>query len=170
MPSSRSTPTRRRFKASATESVLLLNQAFKSLVAKNVQEGRLRATESSVDAFADVDAAIVCVSTPSMPDGSVDIRPMMRVFDVLAESAETCGRPRLVLVRSTIAPGMLRRVLDRHRTGSLRRRGKSGVPAGDGRHQGFRSSSRSSSSAATDQRRPGRRQRSLLGCRGPGTF
>ncbi len=88
---------------------------LQELVAKGVQEGRLRAKESSVDAFADVDAAIVCVSTPSMPDGSVDIRPMMRVFGVLAEAAEKFGSVRLVLVRSTIAPAMLRRVLDRHR-------------------------------------------------------
>ena len=93
----------------------VVEPGLQELVTKNVQAGRLRATESSVDAFADVDAAIVCVSTPSMPDGSVDIRPMMRVFGVLAEAAETHGSVRLVLVRSTIAPAMLRRVLDRHR-------------------------------------------------------
>jgi GDP-mannose 6-dehydrogenase len=94
----------------------VVEPGLQELVAKNVREGRLRAMESSVDAFADVDAVIVCVSTPSMPDGSVDIRPTMRVFDVLAAAAENPGGPRLVIVRSTIAPGMLRRVLDRHRT------------------------------------------------------
>jgi GDP-mannose 6-dehydrogenase len=93
----------------------VVEPGLQDLVAKNVREGRLRAAESSVDAFADVDAAIVCVSTPSMPDGSVDIRPMMRVFAVLGEAADKHGTPRLVLVRSTIAPAMLRRVLDRHR-------------------------------------------------------
>jgi GDP-mannose 6-dehydrogenase len=97
----------------------VVEPGLQELVTKNVQAGRLRATESSVDAFADVDAAIVCVSTPSMPDGSVDIRPMMRVFGVLAAAAEKHGSLRLVLVRSTIAPAMLRRVLDRHRTGAF---------------------------------------------------
>jgi GDP-mannose 6-dehydrogenase len=92
----------------------VVEPGLQELVTKGVQEGRLRARESSVEAFAEVDAAIVCVSTPSMPDGSVDIRPMMRVFGVLAEAAEKSGGVRLVLVRSTIAPAMLRRVLDRH--------------------------------------------------------
>jgi len=72
--------------------------------------------ESTVDAFAEVDVAIVCVSTPSMPDGSIDIRPMMRVFQTLAEAGAKFGSVRLVLVRSTIAPLMVRRVLDRYRT------------------------------------------------------
>jgi len=89
-------------------------------VATSVREGRLDAEESSVDAFAGTDAAIVCVSTPSMPDGSVDIRPMQRVFGVLADAAQRFGAPRLVLIRSTIAPGMLRRVLDGHRTAAFR--------------------------------------------------
>jgi GDP-mannose 6-dehydrogenase len=97
----------------------VMEPGLQELVAKNVQEGRLRARESSVDAFADVEAAIVCVSTPSMPDGSVDIRPMVRVFGVLAAAAEQFGRVRLVLVRSTIAPAMLRRILDRHRAASF---------------------------------------------------
>src|SRR5262245_33197077 len=39
---------------------------------------------------------------------------MCRVFAVLAEAAETIGRPRLVLVRSTIVPAMLRRIIDKH--------------------------------------------------------
>jgi threonine dehydrogenase-like Zn-dependent dehydrogenase len=69
----------------------VVEPGLQELVTKNVQEGRLRAKESSVGAFANVDAAIVCVSTPSMPDGSVDIRPMMRVFGVLAEAAEKFG-------------------------------------------------------------------------------
>ncbi len=94
----------------------VVEPGLQELVGKGVREGRLSSKESSVDAFADVDAAIVCVSTPSMPDGSVDIRPMMRVFGVLADAAEKHGSLRLVLVRSTIAPAMLRRVLERHRT------------------------------------------------------
>lgn len=97
----------------------VVEPGLQELVAKSVQEGRLRAKESSVEAFAEVDAAIVCVSTPSMSDGSVDIRPMMRVFGVLAAAAERFGSVRVVLVRSTIAPAMLRRVLDRHRAASF---------------------------------------------------
>jgi GDP-mannose 6-dehydrogenase len=86
------------------------------LVAATVQAGSLQACESTVSAFEGMDAAIICVSTPSMPDGSVDIRPMMRVFSVLADAVETSRNPRLVIVRSTIAPGKLRRVLDKYIT------------------------------------------------------
>ncbi len=97
----------------------VIEPGLQELVAAGVKTGRLNATEPTVDAFADMDAAIVCVSTPSMPDGSVDVRPMMRVFALLAEAADTIGRPRLVVVRSTIAPAMLRRVLDRYPAGKI---------------------------------------------------
>jgi GDP-mannose 6-dehydrogenase len=97
----------------------IVEPGLDELVAENVRSGRLRAEESSVKAFASMDAAIVCVSTPSMADGSIDLRPMMRVFSMLAEAAETLGSPHLVLVRSTIAPGVLRRVLERHRAAPL---------------------------------------------------
>jgi GDP-mannose 6-dehydrogenase len=94
----------------------VVEPGLQELVGAGVKAGRLGASEPTLEAFRGLDAAIVCVSTPSMPDGSVDIRPMMRVFAVLAQAAETVGSPRVVLVRSTIAPGMLRRVLDKHLT------------------------------------------------------
>ena len=71
-------------------------------VAGGVQSGRLRARESAVHAFEEVEAAIVWVSTPSMPAGSVDVRPMMRVFGILAAAAEQVSslRPAMVVRRS----------------------------------------------------------------------
>jgi GDP-mannose 6-dehydrogenase len=94
----------------------VIEPCLQELVAAAVKTGRLHASEPAVNAFEGVDAAIVCVSTPSMPDGSVDLRPMMRVFAVLAEAAETLRRPQLVLVRSTIVPAMLRRIIDKYST------------------------------------------------------
>ena len=97
----------------------VVEPGLQELVARNVQEGRLQAMASSVDAFMDVDASIICVSTPSMPDGSVDVRPMMRVFAVLVEAAQKAGQSQLVIVRSTIAPGVLRRILERYSPAQL---------------------------------------------------
>jgi GDP-mannose 6-dehydrogenase len=94
----------------------VIEPGLQELVATAVKTGRLYAREPAVDAFERVDAAIVCVSTPSMPDGSVDLRPMMRVFAVLAEAVEALGCPHLVVVRSTIVPAMLRRIIDKHST------------------------------------------------------
>src|SRR5262245_20133198 len=82
----------------------VVEPGLEDLVTRVLQSGRLRASDSTVEAFAGIDAAIVCVSTPSMPDGSVDVRPMMRVFRVLAAAAEQVPSLRLVIVRSTIAP------------------------------------------------------------------
>src|SRR5262245_9409218 len=58
----------------------VIEPGLQELVAAGVKTGRLCATEPAVSAFEDVDAAIVCVSTPGMPHGSVHLRCIMRVF------------------------------------------------------------------------------------------
>jgi hypothetical protein len=67
---------------------------------------------------------------------------------------------RLVLVRSTIAPAMLRRVLDRHRTATFAVVANPEFLRGNGRDSGFRSSPFLVFGGTIDWKQP-RRQRDL---------
>lgn len=86
----------------------VLEPGLDVLIEEQVRAGRLRSEEPSRETLALVDAAIVCVSTPSMPDGSVDVRPLRRALVSLAEASATRSTPLFIVIRSTIAPNLLR--------------------------------------------------------------
>jgi GDP-mannose 6-dehydrogenase len=85
---------------------------LEELMASQVAAGRLRATTPCERALAEADAILVCVSTPSLKAGGVDARPLQRVFASIGKAAATRPRPLTVVVRSTIAPGRLRQIVN----------------------------------------------------------
>ncbi len=75
--------------------------------------GRLVATNSVAEALVGTDLAIVCVGTPSGPDGGHDMRYIIDVTRQIA--AELARQPRggrtAVAYRSTMKPGTMRRLI-----------------------------------------------------------
>ncbi len=86
----------------------IIEPGLADLVQSGVQEGRLTATESAVEAVGATDLALICVSTPSRPNGDLDDGYLAKV----AEEIGTCMRGRdqryTVVVRSTALPGTMR--------------------------------------------------------------
>lgn len=77
------------------------------LVATAVAEGRLTATRDAAAAIAATDLSIVCVGTPSNPNGSLDTRYVVRVAEEIG--AAIADKPgHMVVVRSTVLPGTMR--------------------------------------------------------------
>ncbi|MDK9696951.1 MAG: nucleotide sugar dehydrogenase [Siculibacillus sp.] len=78
------------------------------LIAEAVAAGRLRATTEVGDVLDDRDVAIVCVGTPSAPDGSHD---MSHIAGVTRQIARALRSPRdvplTVVYRSTVRPGTI---------------------------------------------------------------
>jgi GDP-mannose 6-dehydrogenase len=71
-------------------------------------KGRLSATLSSAEALADAELVMICVGTPSAPNGDVDLSQLRRVSVEIGEAlARLMPRPRRlpVAVRSTVFPG-----------------------------------------------------------------
>jgi GDP-mannose 6-dehydrogenase len=89
----------------------VLEPGLSELVSSVVAAGRLRAALPDDGLFADVDIAILCVSTPSLASGAIDIRPARRVFAALAKGLQRRGSPLVVVVRMTILPGKLREII-----------------------------------------------------------
>lgn len=75
-----------------------------------VAAGMLRASTSAADA-ADCEVAVLCVGTPSLPNGAQDLRALERVCRDVGESFAPSLEYPTVIVRSTVLPGALREQL-----------------------------------------------------------
>lgn len=83
----------------------LSEPALDELIADNVKAGRLRATTNAAQAVADSEMALICVGTPSLPNGSVNIAYVERVVREIGTVLREINQDLLVVLRSTCLPG-----------------------------------------------------------------
>jgi GDP-mannose 6-dehydrogenase len=97
--------------------VELINQGKPTVVEEGIGElvaamhaaGRLRATLDTVEAVASSSISLVCVGTPSKPNGSLDLQYVKKVSTEIGEALRKKNRGRhVVVVRSTVLPGTTR--------------------------------------------------------------
>lgn len=78
------------------------------LTAAVVSAGKLRATSEARVAVASTDLALVCVGTPSLPDGAQNLDYVRRVCQQIGEALAARRRGYFcVVIRSTLLPGVL---------------------------------------------------------------
>jgi GDP-mannose 6-dehydrogenase len=79
------------------------------LVATAVQRGNLRATTDPVVALDRAAVSLLCVGTPSMPQGGTDLTYLRRALDNIQKALALAAPPasgfHAVVVRSTVPPG-----------------------------------------------------------------
>lgn len=81
------------------------------LLAEVVRAGRLRATTSCAEAVAATDLSLICVGTPSRPNGQLDVSALARVAREIGAALGRRSRSHTVVVRSTVLPGTTEQVL-----------------------------------------------------------
>ena len=74
-----------------------------------VRERRLWATDSYREALTRAKISFIVVNTPSQPDGSLDIVDMLKAADYLGSELRRRTGYHLVVVKSTVLPGVTRR-------------------------------------------------------------
>lgn len=85
---------------------------LKSLLAKALDRGLIRATTAVPRGLEDCRLAIVCVGTPNAPDGSLDMSHIAKVSKELAEKiGEDRAEPLTVAYRSTMPPGSIEQLV-----------------------------------------------------------
>ena len=83
-----------------------------ALIRDGVASGRLRASTKAQVAVKETDLSIVCVGTPSAPDGSLDVSAVERVAEVIGAVLPEKPSFHAVAVRSTLPVGSItRRIL-----------------------------------------------------------
>lgn len=69
------------------------------------QKGLVTATTDIHKALAETEISLVCVGTPSLPDGRVDTTYLKQTIAGIAKILRTKKKPHVLLVRSTVPPG-----------------------------------------------------------------
>ena len=154
----------------------IVEEGIQELVAAMVAARRLRATASALEAVQATDISLVCVGTPSRPNGSLDLQYVERVCGEIGTAIAAKGRWHLVVIRSTVFPARSRnssfRCWKRHlAAGWVSTSGSAATPSSCARGRRSRTSptrrSRSSAPATTGRRRrsgPLRRRRRADSC------
>jgi GDP-mannose 6-dehydrogenase len=81
------------------------------IVAATVTAGRLRATSDPAEAIRETELSLVCVGTPSQPNGNLDLRYIRRICEQIGQVLKTKTTRHTVVIRSTILPGTMHKIV-----------------------------------------------------------
>lgn len=82
-----------------------------TLIRDSIDKGLLSATMDFASAIEQTDLSIVCVGTPSQLNGSLDLSHVRTVCEQIGESLRLKDGFHVVVIRSTILPGTMRRIV-----------------------------------------------------------
>ncbi len=83
----------------------IVEEGIAELVAEQVAAGRLRATTDVAAAVAATEISLVCVGTPSRPNGALDLRYVERVCEEIGAALGGKAAYHVIVIRSTVLPG-----------------------------------------------------------------
>lgn len=89
----------------------VLEPGVEEIISAAVSDGRLRATDDPAAALADADLSLICVGTPSLRDGSLDLGYVKQVAGQIGSKLSLAAEGHRVVVRSTVLPGSARGVV-----------------------------------------------------------
>src|SRR5262245_60216752 len=81
------------------------------LIAQVAASGRVEVTRETRDAVERTDLSLICVGTPSAPNGSQDQSAMLRLAHDLGAALRDKSTPHVIVFRSTLVPGTVADVL-----------------------------------------------------------
>jgi GDP-mannose 6-dehydrogenase len=81
------------------------------IISSTVEAGRLRATDDAIEAVRKTDLSLVCVGTPSQPNGNLDLRYVRRVCEQIGAALKDKQERHVVTIRSTVLPGTVRNII-----------------------------------------------------------
>ena len=96
----------------------VVEERIGELIAEVVRTGALRATRDVREAIADSEVSLICVGTPSEPNGSLCTTYLERVTEEIGAALAERGGRQTVVFRSTMLPGtcldLLVPILEKH--------------------------------------------------------
>jgi UDPglucose 6-dehydrogenase len=75
------------------------------LVKEAIDSGRLKASTNNIASIKESDVSFICVGTPSLPDGSADLKYVKQATTDIGTALKTMDRYHVVVTKSTVLPG-----------------------------------------------------------------
>jgi GDP-mannose 6-dehydrogenase len=88
----------------------IVERDIHELIKHNVEASRLTATEDAREAVSETDLSIVCVGTPSRPNGAISIDSIDAVSTEIGHAIRT-KKNHTIVIRSTVMPGTIRSIV-----------------------------------------------------------
>lgn len=82
----------------------VIEPGLTDLISKFVQKGRLKATTNIEEAIVFADVSLVCVGTPSLANGELNVEHVLSVFRQIGEHLKKTKKYHVVALRSTMLP------------------------------------------------------------------
>jgi GDP-mannose 6-dehydrogenase len=89
----------------------IIEAGVDDIIQSATKEGRLRATTATCEAIRESELSLVCVGTPSEPNGSLKLDFVRKVCEEIGVALRTIDRYHVIVIRSTILPGTMRSVV-----------------------------------------------------------
>jgi nucleotide sugar dehydrogenase len=89
----------------------ILEEGLEELISKHVELGNLSATTNGREAIINSEISFVCVGTPSKRNGDLDLTYLKNVCCEIGEALRDKNEDHIVVIRSTILPGIIRDVI-----------------------------------------------------------
>lgn len=86
----------------------IIEKGLEEQITKSVQNGLLKATNDYKLAVKESDVSFICVGTPSLPNGSINLAYIYEVAKQIAEGIKTKNGFHTVVIRSTVKVGTLK--------------------------------------------------------------
>jgi len=81
------------------------------IIERAAADGLLSATQDSWQAVQETDISLICVGTPSQPNGSLDLKYVRKVCEEIGAALKEKQNFHVVVARSTMLPGSMRSVV-----------------------------------------------------------
>ena len=81
------------------------------IIESSVKDGRLRATDDIQDAVNNTEISFICVGTPSLINGGLDLKYVRKVCEQIGEAIKEKDKFHVVVARSTMLPGSMTNVV-----------------------------------------------------------
>ncbi len=85
----------------------IIEPGISELMAEVVRKNLLSATTETKNVIAATDLSLVCVGTPSQPNGSLDLTYIKRACQQIGEALASANRYHVIVIRSTMLPGSI---------------------------------------------------------------
>jgi GDP-mannose 6-dehydrogenase len=86
----------------------IIEPGLNELLHEARRQGHLRATLDAADAVGDSDVSIVCVGTPSLPSGRLNLDFVQKASQQISDALRSSRKQHVVIFRSTMLPGSAR--------------------------------------------------------------